>query len=135
MKSILHAKRMPLAVVLGAAFGIVLVTSQGQPKNQRTTESSRPNNLISLQFESSIPLTIQSDGVEWKGFSYHLVSLGSVRFHLDEKTEHLSAEIQAGVTTFDEVDYNISAAVFDAEDRMLGVARAQCHVQREWLGR
>jgi hypothetical protein len=90
---------------------------------------------MSVQLRASMPLNIQSEAVEWKGYAYHLVKLGSVRFNLDKKTDHLTADIKAGVTSFDNVDYDISAAVFDTTGRMLGAARAECHVQREWLGR
>ena len=38
------------------------------------------------------------------------------------------------MTEFDNVDYDISAAVFDAAGQMLGSARAQCKVQRMWAG-
>ena len=46
----------------------------------------------------------------------------------------LKADIQAGVTGFDDVDYDISGAVFDAAGQMLGTARAQCKVKRIWAG-
>jgi len=46
----------------------------------------------------------------------------------------LKADIQAGVTGFDDVDYDISGAVFDAAGQMLGTARAQCKVKRMWAG-
>ena len=59
--------------------------------------------------------------------------LGSIRFDLD-KNDFLKADIQAGLTGFDDVDYDISAAVFDAAGQMLGTARAQCRVKRMWAG-
>jgi hypothetical protein len=90
-------------------------------------------NLVPLKLGSSIPLAIQSPGVAWKGNTYHLVHLGSITFDLD-KNACLKADIQAGVTGFDDVDYDISGAVFDAAGEMLGTARAQCKVQRMWLG-
>ncbi len=80
-----------------------------------------------------LPLAIRSCGVEWKGGTYYLVRLDSIQFSL-EKTNHLKAAIQAEVTTFDEVDYEISCAVFDAAGQMLGAARAQCNVPRTWIG-
>jgi hypothetical protein len=90
-------------------------------------------NIAPLRFGASIPLSVQSAGVTWKGNTFHLVHLGSIRFDLD-KSDRLKADIQAGVTEFDNVDYDISAAVFDAAGQMLGSARAQCKVQRLWAG-
>ncbi len=135
MKTLFRARRRSLVILLGIGISLALVGTQGRPQNQKTIQSSNVEHLISLQLGKPVALNIQSEGVEWKGYAYHLVKLGSIRFNLDEKTERLTAEIQAGVTTFDNVDYDISAAVFDSGGRMLGVARTECHVQREWLGR
>jgi uncharacterized protein (TIGR03067 family) len=90
-------------------------------------------NIVPLKLGASIPLSVQSAGVTWKGNTFHLVRLGSIRFDLD-KSHRLKADIQAGVTEFDNVGYDISAAVFDAAGQMLGSARAQCKVQRMWAG-
>jgi len=90
-------------------------------------------NIVPLKLGASIPLPVQSAGVTWRGNTYHLVCLGSIKFDLD-KSDRLKADIQAGVTEFDNVDYDISAAVFDGVGQMLGSARAQCKVQRMWAG-
>jgi len=90
-------------------------------------------NIEPLTLGASIPLSVQSAGVTWKGDTFHLVHLGSIKFDLD-KSDRLTADIQAGVTEFDNVDYDISAAVFDGAGQMLGSARAQCKVQRMWAG-
>ena len=76
-------------------------------------------NLVPLKLGSTIPLAIGSAGVEWKGNTYHLVGLGSIRFNLD-KNDRLTAEIQGRVTGFDNVDYDISGVVFDAAGQMSG---------------
>ena len=89
--------------------------------------------IVPLKLGASIPLSVQSAGVTWKGYTYHLVNLGSIKSCLD-KNECLKADIQAGVTLFDNVNYDISAAVFDDAGQMLGSARAQCEVQRIWTG-
>jgi hypothetical protein len=47
----------------------------------------------------------------------------------------LKGDIQAGLIGFDNVDYDISGAVFDAAGQMLGTARAQCKVHRVWAGK
>jgi len=91
-------------------------------------------NIIPLKLGSAIPLSVQSAGVLWRGHTFHLVSLGSTTFNLDTN-DCLKAEIQAGVACFDDVDYDISCAVFDAAGQLLGTARAQCNVRREWAGK
>src|SRR5689334_20449421 len=118
-----------------ALVGICLISSNGQPQSQKSEQPASGDHLIPLKFGTSIPLSIQSDGVEWKGHVYHLLGLGSIEFALEKGSDHLTAVIKAGTTSFDDVDYDISVAVFDAAGRMLGVARAQCHVDRTWLGR
>ena len=90
-------------------------------------------NIVPLKAGASIPLAVQSPGVAWKGNTFHLVRLGSITFDLD-KNDSLKADIQAGLTEFDNVDYDICGAVFDAAGQMLGTARAQCKVQRMWAG-
>jgi hypothetical protein len=124
--------RVPMLII--AFVGTCLITSNGQPQNQKVDQPGNENRLIALKFGASIPLSIQSDGVEWKGTVYHLLGLGSIQFALEKGSDHLTAHIKAGTTSFDAVDYDISGAVFDATGRMLGVARAQCHVDRTWLG-
>jgi len=81
-------------------------------------------NLVPLKLGSSIPLAVQSPGVAWKGNTFQLVRLNSIRFDL-AKNDVLNADIQAGLTEFDDVDYDVSGAVFDAAGQMLGTARAQ----------
>jgi len=125
--------RVPMLCI--ALVSVCLVTSNGQPPSQKDDQPAKEERLIPLKFGTSIPLSIQSDGVEWKGNVYHLLGLGSIQFALEKGSDHLTANIKAGTTSFDDVDYDISGAVFDSAGRMLGVARAQCHVNRTWLGR
>jgi hypothetical protein len=107
-----------------------LILNDAEPTGHREVAVT---NTVPLELGSSIPLAVQSPGVAWKGNTYHLVNLGSVRFDLDQ-SDCLKADIQAGLTSFDNVDYDISGAVFDAAGQMLGSARAQCKVERLWLG-
>ena len=65
--------------------------------------------IVPLTLGASIPLSVQSAGVTWKGNTFQLVRLGSIKFDLD-KSDLLKADIQAGVTEFDNVDYDISYA-------------------------
>jgi hypothetical protein len=121
--------------VLSTAVGIFLLASNAQPQNQKNDQPGKGDRLIPLKFGASIPLSIQSEGVEWKGHVYHLLALGSIEFTLQKGSDHLTAEIKAGTTSFDDVDYDISGAVFDVAGGLLGVARASCHVDRTWLGK
>ena len=63
-------------------------------------------NIAPLKLGASIPLSVQSAGVTWKGNTFHLVHLGSIRFDLD-KSDRLKADIRAGLTQFDNVDYDM----------------------------
>ena len=85
-----------------------------------TKPEASPVSSIPFRLERPIPLAVQSAGVEWHGNTYHLVSIGSIQFELDKQTSRLKAEIKAGVTGFDNVDYDVSVAVFDATGRLLG---------------
>ena len=95
--------------------------------------ASTVTNIIPLKLGTAIPLSVQSAGVTWRGHTFHLVSLGSTEFNLDTN-DCLKTEIKAGAACFDDVDYDISCAVFDAAGQLLGTARTQCKVQRMWAG-
>src|SRR3954469_25558583 len=99
-----------------------------------TLGASAATAQINLRLGEDVAVDVRSGPVRWKNNDYHLVRLGSARFDLAEPSR-LKAELQAGVTSFDEVDYEISCAVFDGDGNLLGVARAPCHVERMWLGR
>jgi len=118
---------------MGLLAGGKNLATSGHAASPTKSAAVAVTNTTPLELETSIPLTIQSPGVPWKGYTYHLVQLGSIKFKL-ENGDSLKAEIQAGVTTFDKVDYDISGAVFDTAGQLLGTARAQCKVDRTWLG-
>jgi hypothetical protein len=133
--NLIPAKRSVLATAVVLAAGVLalmprLLTAQPSPDAPPT---GIVTNLIPVKLGSSIPLAVQSAGVVWRGYTCHLVRLGSIKFELDNNNS-LKADIQAGVTMFDDVDYDISGAVFDATGQMLGSARAQCKVERMWVG-
>lgn len=114
---------------------IVLVcTAPGQSKSKPQSAGASSARLRPLELGRKIPLNTESHPVQWKTNTYHLVKLGSVQFELDKDSSHLQAEIQASTTSFDNVDYDISTAVFDASGALLGTARTDCNVQRIWLG-
>jgi hypothetical protein len=120
------------SLVVGGAL-IIAAPVPLQSGKQRQAASAGPT--IPLKLGRSIPLGIQSSGVEWRGNTYHLVGLGSIQFELDRRTSRLKADVKAGVTEFDDVDYDVSAAVFDARGKLLGAARSRCSVQRDWAGK
>ncbi|GEM_PF-5255552 len=100
----------------------------------RAAENS-PSRALPLEFDRSIPLSLQSAPVQWHGSAYHLLQLGSIRFTLDRETGRLTAEVKGGVTSFDNVDYIVGAAVFGGDGQLLGTARAEQKIQRDWLGK
>ena len=115
------------AVLAAGVLGFLPWCLVAQPSSSAPPKGAVAN-LIPLKLESSIPLAVQSAGFEWRDKTYCLVSLNSIEFELD-KNNRLTAEIQGGTTELDNVDYDVSGAVFDAAGQMLGAARAQCKVQ------
>lgn len=123
---------LAISVLFALALCSFPAVAANAPEQTKPPDVAVPN-LVPLKLGTSIPLAVQSAGVAWKGYAFHLVSLGSIRFDLD-KNDCLKADIQAGLTEFDDVDYDISGAVFDAAGQLLGSARAQCKVRRMWAG-
>ncbi|HTI73038.1 MAG TPA: hypothetical protein VMF06_23895 [Candidatus Limnocylindria bacterium] len=123
-----------LGIGVATIGSLIVVAASALPQKKAPDQTMARTRIVPMQFERPIPLKVQSPGVEWRGQTYHLVSLGSIQFELDQKTGHLQAAARAGITTFDKVDYDISAAVLDAAGELLGTARAQCNVERNWLG-
>src|ERR1700759_4345725 len=106
MKLTFHPKSLvSIAIpIISCAF---LLDSNGQPKTRDSNQEVNRDSMISIKFGSPIPLKVQSNPVEWKGNKFSLVKLGSLRFNLERDTGRLTAEAEAGVTTFDNVDYDI----------------------------
>src|ERR1035438_2982742 len=97
-------KRTALAATAVLAAGILSSLPwrlTAQPSSN-APPTGAVTNIIILKLGSSIPLAVRSVGVTWKGNTFHLVGLGSIRFDLDE-SDRLTAEIQGGVTMFDDV--------------------------------
>ncbi len=127
-----------LALALAAASmlafaGTLTGTSHVEAQTQRESPPVAAVRPIPLVWGEAVPVALQSDGVEWRSNVFHLVQIGSARFELD-KSDRLKAELKVGVTTFDDVDYDIGGAVFDTAGKLLGVATAPCKVERLWLG-
>ena len=115
-------------------------TVSGRPNGTTPPESSSPGRVqvparpLPLRISDPTKLDIQSAPVHWQGGPVHLVTLASFRCELDATTKQLTASIEGSLLTFDEVDYDVSAVVFDRWGEVLGAARAVCKVPRIWLG-
>ena len=79
------------------------------------------------------PLAVMSSAVQWQGNDMHIARIGQVLLMLDEANA-LTATVNAGLLTFDDVDVTIHLAVFDEAGVLLGTAQAVEHVDRVWLG-
>jgi hypothetical protein len=132
----MDARKLPQYVLAVAVFGAIggsLIMAAPPPRDNVAKDNAvAPGATIPLRIGNSIPLSVRSNGVEWRGNTYHVVNLSSIQFELDKQTSRLKAEIKAAVMQFNNMDYDVSAAVFDAEGRLLGVARARCEVGRFW---
>jgi hypothetical protein len=124
-----------IVAISSLAVGSLIIAAPTPSENGMKKQGASARSALPLRFGRSIPLAIQSSGVEWRGNTYHLVGLGSIQFELDKQTGRLKADVKTGVTSFDDVDYDVGAAVFDAAGKLLGTARGKCSVRREWAGR
>jgi hypothetical protein len=116
------------------AVGSLVAASPAPPQDEPTNRDGSASATVPLKLGRPIPLAVQSSGVKWRGNTYHLVNLASIQFELDKQVNRLTADVKAGIAGFDDVDYDVSAAVFDATGRLLGVARTRCRVRRMWAG-
>jgi hypothetical protein len=132
VKTIFHISRLAVLLAVAGIFNLPPWRLIAEPSSN-VAPTGAIRNLIPLKWGSSIPLAFQSADVKWKGNTLHLVGFNAITFDLDQ-SDRLKAELQGGVTGFDNVDYDISGAVFDAAGQLLGSARAQCKVQRLWAG-
>ena len=127
-------KLTSVAAVAAACLALVFA-ALGQTKPKPTSVEITNFRSLPLVLDQRIPVSVSSHAVEWRSNTYHLVRLSSIQFKLDQPSGHLEAEVQADVTTFDNVNYDISAAVFDASGTLLGTARTECTVECTWLGK
>lgn len=80
-----------------------------------------------------IPVSVSSHPVRWRDQDYRLVHIAEAQFSISA-TGRLTGIVSAGVNTFDNVDYDVHCAVFDAQGRLLGTASTVCSVPRIWVG-
>ena len=110
----MKARLLLATVMLGAlAIGGRLGMAANEPEQAEPRAVAVPN-VVPLKLGSSIPLSVQSAGVTWKGGTYQVVRLCTIKFDLD-KNDRLTADIQAGLTGFDNADYDIGGVVFQGK--------------------
>jgi hypothetical protein len=129
-----HKPKVLSFITLVVVCAAIVLTAQSQSKDKPQGVAAPRAALLPLELNKKLPLTLDSHPVEWKNYTYHLLRLGSIQFDLDKPTGHLKAEIQGSTTSFDQVDYDVSVAVFDANGALLGTAKSECKVERIWLG-
>jgi hypothetical protein len=97
-------------------------------------EALPPSAMQRVVLDAPLLLTVKSQDVRWRGHVYNLVHIGKAKFHLDSRS-HLTAQLSGSITTFDKVEHEIHAAVFDGKGRLLGTAKAACPVERVWVSK
>ncbi len=117
-----------LAPVVAALLLGIAALSQKAPESARPIPGAHP-----LALAQDLRIDVQSNPVTYHGSTFSLVRLNKARFEL-AGDDHLTARVSGALLTFDEVDYEVHAAVMDASGRLLGTAHAPCPVQRIWLG-
>jgi hypothetical protein len=88
---------------------------------------------IPLTLGNAIKIAARSSPVKVGKADLHIIRIGTGTFDLD-KDARLTAKLKAGVTQFAEVEYWISAAVFDKAGKLLGTAQHKEKVQYIRLG-
>ena len=97
-------------------------------------EPALPAGQVPFALNKLIRVDVKSHGIEWRGHTYHLVKLFQAEFRLDVRP-HLTAAVKGSMITFDDVDYDVHAAVFGEGGALLGTARGLVSVARLWAGR
>ena len=116
-------KRVTICIS-AVALTVVVCASIAAGKAQSTYQLPGTKFLL---LNEPVRLRTRSRGVEWNARTYHLVSLKEVVFRSDLQSR-LTARVSAEIQSLDEVDYDVHAAVYDAEGNLLGTARAPCAV-------
>ena len=115
-------------IAVGMAAGVAV---WGQDRAEAVPPE--PGGKGVIEWDREVRVDRSSHAVKWREWDYELVRFGLVKFH--REGAHLTARLRGGITTFDDVTYDVSCAVRDAEGRLLGVARVEVEVQRMWLGK
>ena len=120
------------ALVLGLA--IVIIATQGvSAEDRQVFEPLTLQVTHKISLGKKLPLDIRSSGVEWENQTWHLLELANIQFLLDRESR-FTAEIEGDVCHFDNIDYTVYCAVFDASGTLLGTASVLVQVKRIWRG-
>src|SRR5688572_18267535 len=118
------------AALLGLMSGLTLQLRASQKPNPESKPASEAR--LAYKLDEPIAAKAKSKPVHWHGHAYSLVELGEATFQ--RENDRLTAKLSGWVTTFDDVDYHVSMALFDDAGQFLGAATATCDVQRIWAG-
>ena len=117
-----NQSRCILAVVLTVAV-LTAVGYTNDSAADAKTKPVAPTGLIPFELGKPIPVSVKFE-TDIKG--YNLFSLGKIEFQLN-KESHLTAKITIYYTTgldLPTITYNVHAAVFDSNGKLLGTANA-----------
>lgn len=96
---------------------------------------STPAKPAALELGKEIKIELESQPVTWRTHDYVLAAFHKVQFDFDPKTHRLTAKLDGMTVTFDDMNYEVSGAVFDSSGALLGAGRTDCKVARTWLGK
>jgi hypothetical protein len=112
------------------AAGFLLTGARGSSARDAPIPGALPIRLN----RQPVGVRAESSPVKWRGGEYRLVRIGQAEFQEDAHG-HLTGRLTAEVTSFDNVQYEVHAAVYDPAGKLLGTAKAPCSVERVWLGK
>ena len=116
--------------LIGLMSGLTFQLRASQQQNPESKPASDAR--LSFKLDEPIAMNVKSKPVHWHGHAYSLVEMGEATFQ--RENGRLTAKLSGWVTTFDDVDYHVSMALFDDAGQFLGAATATSDVQRIWLG-
>lgn len=116
-----------------ASFSTAFLAAVGARKAAAAPAPPVPGAWEVFRIDKPLPLRVSSAPVHWKGTDYVLVQIGEASFH-KSPLGRVTALLTAGVLTFDNVEYEVHAALFDQAGKLLGTARTLCPVTRIWAG-
>lgn len=116
-----------------ASLATALLAAVGTREADAAVAPPPPGAWEAFRIDKPLPLRVSSAPVSWKGTDYVLVRIGEASFH-KSPLGRVTALLSAGVLTFDNVEYEVHAALFDEAGKLLGTARTLCPVTRIWAG-
>jgi hypothetical protein len=126
-------RRSVLSGLVGLSAAPGLAAARGGDEPWRDAPPTL-RDAFRLNWGQPIEVRARSNPIKSDGHDIYIVHVGKATFDLGGDSR-LTARLRAGVVQMARVDYWISAAVFDAEGRLLGAASHKEEVQRIMLGR